>query len=151
METRWPWGRSAPVRPRLWWDTSSADVSTAVPGQTVSLGKGVHPLDYVTPPVLVTPDPWSTPDGYRRGRPSILCRFRCKSADKIFLLVATAVPQRPTEVLQNGRTTTPDLAGQPADVQQGWRLAPPVPMCWVPFSSKTIPRSIRCSCGFFFF
>ena len=117
-------------------------------------------------------NPQINPDGYRQGWPSILCRFRYKSADqpgwiqarqprilcrfryksadKIFLLAATAVPQWVTEVLQSGRTTTPDLAGQPADVQQGRRLAPPVPMCWVPFSGKAIPRSVRCSCGFFF-
>ena len=51
------------------------DVSTAVPGQTTRLRKGLHHLDYVTPPVLY-PASLIGPDGYRQGKPSILHKLQ---------------------------------------------------------------------------
>lgn len=83
------------------------------------------------------------PEGYRKGKSSTLHKLQVQAA--------TALTLRGTVVLGSGRATTPALASQPADVQQGQCVAPRVPVCGAPFSSKPIPHSVRCSCGSFFF
>ena len=120
----------------------------AVPGQTTRLRKGVHHLDYVTPPVLY-PVSLIGPDGYRQGKPSILQKLQvqvCRRDLPVCSPSSDAVGARGAGKAMP--RLLPRLASQQTSSKAGAWLH--VSLCAACPAPADHPYSVRCSCGFFF-